>query len=114
MSLLWATRGRVWGFRFIRTAGLSDPLPTYEKAFSGTEDDLEIWRRLGNTVAARLLDPEGRKDQSGRPIFHDFVVEGDTAEGLNSTHEGRQRLWSLVAEEYECIYDSRTPPKSHE
>lgn len=113
MSLIWATRGRAWGFRFIRTAGLSDPLPTYEEAFTGTEDDLEVWRRLGNTVVARLLDPEGRKDQSGRLIFHDFVVDGVTAEGLNSTHDGQLRLWSLVAEEYARIYDSLTPPRSH-
>ena len=32
-SVIWATRGRTWGFRFLLDAGLSDPLADYERAF---------------------------------------------------------------------------------
>ena len=34
MSLIWATRGRTWGFRFLRDGGFPDPLPVYDLAFS--------------------------------------------------------------------------------
>ena len=39
MTLIWATRGRTWGFRFLRDGGLEDPLDTYEEAFAGIELD---------------------------------------------------------------------------
>ena len=29
--LIWATRGRSWGFRFLLKGGLSDPLMAYER-----------------------------------------------------------------------------------
>lgn len=113
MSLIWATRGRTWGFRFVRNAGVSDPLHAYESAFSGTEDDPEVCRRRGDTVAIRLRDPEGRKDQSGRVILHEIVVEGDPAEGVNSVQDGLEKVWPVVAGEYEQIYDSPVPPLTH-
>lgn len=110
MSLIWATRGRTWGFRFLRNASVADPLPVFEAAFYGIEDDPEVWRRLGQTVAIRIRDPEGRKDQSGRIILHEFVIEGDMTAGLNSTQDGRDKIWPLVAGEYGRIYNSSGPP----
>lgn len=114
MSLIWATRGRTWGFRFVRNAEMVDPLPVYEVAFSGIEDEPEVCRRRDATVALRFIDPCGRKDQSGRVILHEFVITGDTTEGLNSTEDGLQRIWPLVAGEFERIYDlHRPPPAQH-
>ena len=110
MSLLWATRGRTWGFRFLRTAGHSDPLPAYEDAFSGLDEQPEACRRTGRRVALRLLDPEGRTDQSGRIIVHEFVLEGPTAHGVETTDDGRERIWPLVSAEYETVYGSPTGP----
>ena len=37
-EFIWATRGRTWGFRFLRTAGRVDPLKLYEAAFRGDLD----------------------------------------------------------------------------
>lgn len=110
MSLLWATRGRTWGFRFLRTAGLTDPLPAYEDAFSGIGDEPEICRRSGSQVALRLRDPHGRKDQSGRMIVHDFVLRGSAAVGVDSVRGGLETVWPLVEEEYAQVYDSSAPP----
>lgn len=110
MSLLWATRGRAWGFRFLRTAGLPDPLPAYESAFSAVGGEPEACRQAGSRVALRLSDPEGRKDQSGRLIVHEFVLSGDVAHGVDSVRDGLETIWPLVAEEYEGVYDSPTPP----
>lgn len=110
MSLLWATRGRTWGFRFLRTAGHADPLPVYEDAFSGLEEQPETCRRSGRCVALRLLDPEGRRDQSGRLIVHEFVLEGAEAQSVETADDGRERIWPLVAAEYAQVYDSPTAP----
>lgn len=110
MNLIWATRGRAWGFRFLRTAGTEDPLPMYEAIFAGLESEPEVWRRVGNAVAVRISDPEGRKDQSGRDVFHDFVLNGDAAQGINSRDDFLKTIWPLLAEDYQKIYDSPQPP----
>ena len=74
MSLIWVTRGRTWGFRFLRDGGFKDPLPVYEEAFSGVEDEPEVWNRVGEKVALRFPDPLERKDLAGRVIPHDFEI----------------------------------------
>ena len=52
MSLIWATRGRTWGFRFLRDGGFEDPLPVYDSAFAGIESGPSAIHRVGGTVAA--------------------------------------------------------------
>jgi hypothetical protein len=79
MSLIWATRGRTWGFRFLLKGDFKDPLQEYEKAFAGTDSDQELCRRTGDTVALRFPDPEGRKDTAGRvtpPRLRDLRPSG--------------------------------------
>ena len=44
MRFIWATRGRDWGFKFLRDGGFSDPLPIYEAAFEGTDPSLSTLR----------------------------------------------------------------------
>ncbi|MCW5951065.1 MAG: hypothetical protein KIT69_02240 [Propionibacteriaceae bacterium] len=61
MNLIWATRGRSWGFRFLLDGGFADPLPTYEQAFAGLEDDRAVCRKAGGRLALRFPDPLGRK-----------------------------------------------------
>ena len=39
-GLIWATRGRTWGFRFLLDGGQADPLTTYERAFARLPDEL--------------------------------------------------------------------------
>lgn len=112
MSLTWLTRGRSWGFRFLRRPGDSDPLVAYEQAFSGCEDDQEVFRRSHDAVALRFPDPEGRKDEAGRPIAHDFVLTGALATEVNSIEEGISRVWPLVQDEYAQAYDAATPPSA--
>ena len=109
---IWATRGRDWGFRFLRTGGLSDPLPTYEAAFVEIADVPEGWCRTGETVAVRFPDPQQRCDASGRVIPHDFVLFGRWAEGVDSVESGRQRIWDEVSDEFEVVWDRETPPPS--
>lgn len=89
MRFIWATRGRDWGFTFLRDGGLTDPLPTYEAAFAGTNPTL---------TTLRFNDPEGRTDRAGRVIEHDFVFLDPTE---NPTAED---VWQLVADEFARKY----------
>lgn len=112
MSMIWATRGKTWGFRFLRRGGLSDPLPSYEAAFAELEGQPEGLARVGDRVALRFPDPEGRTDRAGRVIPHDFVLSGDLAARVHSVADGIAEVWPLVAEEYAGVWDLATPPPS--
>jgi hypothetical protein len=111
MSLIWSTRGRTWGFRFLHTADYADPLPIYSAAFSGIEDEPQAWRRVGATaelpelVALRFPDPEGRKDRAGRVIPHEFVLFPPEADEINSVEDGIRLIWPRVAEEFARVWD---------
>jgi len=111
---IWATRGRTWGFRFLRTGGLADPLSAYEDAFSAVGDQPEVWKREGDKCALRFPDPEGRRDAAGRVIPHDFVLLGSWAEIVDSLEAGRQQIWPEVAAEFEALWDSDHPPRAED
>ncbi len=112
MRLLWATRGRTWGFRFLRDGGLPDPLPTYDAAFSGVEDEPEVCRRGAESVALRFPDPLGRQDAAGRVIPHEFVAFRPSADELDSVEAGLRLVWPLVADEYAQVWGLPQPPLS--
>lgn len=113
MSLIWASRGRAWGFRFLRRGDFTDPLPEFDRIFSAVEDEPEAWRRVGDTVAVRFLDPLGRKDAAGRVIPHYFVVFPPLADRIESVEDGIQELWPLVAIEFAEVWDlPKAPPPS--
>lgn len=109
-SLIWATRGRSWGFRFLLNGGQSDPLLDYERSFADLEDEPTTWRRVAGKVALRLPDPLGRKDAAGRVIPHEFVVAGDLADEIGSIEDGLHRIWPLVADAYARVWDADIPP----
>lgn len=111
---IWVTRGRTWGFRFLRRGGLSDPLDLYEDLFSAIADQPEAWRRVGDKVALRFPDPEDRRDGSGRVIPHDFVLFDSWAEGVDSLEAGRDRIWPEVASEFEIIWADDGSPSTRE
>lgn len=110
MNLIWATRGRTWGFRFLWDGGFQDPLLEYEEAFRGREGSAEVWQRIDDAVAVRFQDPLGRKDAAGRVVPHDFVVFSPLAERITSVDDGLGILWPLVADEYAGVWDLPTPP----
>lgn len=109
-SYIWATRGRTWGFRFLRDGGLKDPLSVYEAAFSEIRDEPEAFGRVADKVAVRFVDPEGRQDASGRVIPHDFVLLGPWGEFVDSVEDGFRLIWPLVADEFERVWEEPAPP----
>jgi hypothetical protein len=110
--LIWATRGRSWGFRFLLDAGLADPLPAYERAFAGLVDAPTVWHRAGHEAALRLPDPQGRRDSAGRVIPHEFVVFGDLAASVDSIDDAIEQIWPLVERAYDRVWDADTSPTS--
>ncbi len=112
MNLIWATRGRTWGFRFLLDGGYPDPLPVHEEAFAGLEDEREACRRLGERVALRFPDPLLRTDQAGRVIPHYFVAWGPVADGVASVEDGLQKIWPLIAGIYDQAWEAKLPPSA--
>jgi hypothetical protein len=112
MNLIWATRGRTWGFRFLWNGGLSDPLPEYDSVFKGVEDEAEVYHRVNGKFALRFPDPLGRKDAAGRVIPHEFVVTGMLADRIDSVEQGYKLVWPMVAEEYAQAWDQPKPPSA--
>lgn len=110
MSLIWATRGRDWGFRFLLKGDFEDPLPIYDEAFSGVEDEQEVCHRVGEKLALRFPDPLGRKDAAGRVIPHDFVVFSPLADKVDSIEDGRREVWPLVRGRFSRVWRSPKPP----
>lgn len=108
--LIWATRGRSWGFRFLLKGGLSDPLLVYERSFADLQDEPTTCHRAAGKVALRFPDPLGRRDASGRVIPHEFVLFGDLADDIESVEDGLQQVWPLVAEAYAAVWDTERPP----
>lgn len=105
MNLIWATRGREWGFRFLRDGGFADPLPEYDAAFAGIGAGPSACHRVGAMVAVRFLDPSGRKDSAGRVIPHEFVVFPPLSDQIETVDDALANVWPLVAEEYETVWD---------
>ena len=108
-SVIWATRGRTWGFRFLLDAGLSDPLADYERAFGDLRDAPTAWRRQNGQVALRFPDPLGRQDSAGRVIPHEFVLLGHLAATVDSVEDGLKRVWQLVSEMYARVWETPNP-----
>lgn len=112
MSLLWSTRGRAWGYRFLARGGHDDPLPVYEAAFDGTDPDGEFLIRRGDVAVLRMRDPQGRRDRSGREIIHDFLLDGEEAAMVTDLETARQIVWSMVGTTYDALWDAHDPLQS--
>ena len=110
MKLISATRGRTWGFRFLSNGGIDDPLLAYEDAFADRQTESTVCRRVGDKVALRFRDPDGRKDAAGRVIPHDFVVFAPLADAIDSVEDGLRVVWPLVADEFDRVWDLPNPP----
>ncbi len=112
MILLWATRGRDWGFRFLIRRDLVDPLPEYDRVFAGHYGQPEVCARVDGRVGLRFADPDDRKDSSGRAISHDFVLEGSLGNRVTSVDTGIEVVWPMVASRYATAWDSKAPPSA--
>ena len=111
MTLIWATRGRTWGHRFLLDGNYPDPLPVYDEVFSRVGDEWEVCLQIGERVALRFPDPLERKDLAGRIILHEFVIFAPLAAQVATVVEGIQRVWKQpgIADRYSEIWDLPDP-----
>lgn len=105
MKMIWATRGKHWGFRFLRDGGFPDPLPEYEKAFGEYSSETELWVKSPERIALRFGDPLQRKDSAGRLITHDFVIYGQDSDFFDSFETTQRMVWSDASQEYARVWD---------
>lgn len=110
VGLIWATRGRTWGFRFLLDGGVPNPLALYESAFVGAEHETALFRRSDSRVTLRLPDPLGRTDSARRLIPHDFVIMGPRATTIGSIDDGFREIWPVVAGAYADVWQGKAPP----
>jgi len=101
-GLIWLTRGKSWGFRFVLEGGLPDTLPEYERV---DQDEPAACDRVAGAVALRFSDPQERRDASGRVIPHDFVVPDELGLAIETVDDGIEIVWPLVAGDYDRIWD---------
>jgi hypothetical protein len=118
-SLLWSTRGRSWGFRFLhlpegRLAG-EDWDAVYQRVFANNDHVPARFRgsmrmrdgRAVAYVAARFFDDkEVWKDAAGRTVPHEMllVVETDEAEAIAAT-DWPATLMDHVRDTYKGVFD---------
>lgn len=107
-SYIWATRGRLWGFRFLRDGGFADPLPIYEAAFAGVADQRQVAKRVGGAIVLRFPDPKGRQDHARRVISHDFVIRSTGTSELPAIDDAARVAWESVSAEYDHLWDAPT------
>jgi len=111
MTLIWASRGQHWGFRFLLRGGFTDPLPQYDAVFSEAESEPSIFVRVDSKVGLRFGDPLQRKDAAGRTIPHEFVVFPPFADKIDSVEKGIELVWPLVADDYAAVWNQPDPPR---
>lgn len=112
MRFIWVTRGKTWGFRVLRTAGLSDAFEAYESAFAGIEADPEVVQRADDRLAVRFPDPEGRQDRAGRVISHEFVLLPPLEGAVDSVEAARAFVWPQVEAVFRDAWDAPQAPAS--
>jgi hypothetical protein len=112
--MIWATRGRRWGFRFLLDGDEPDPLPAYERAFVGLDGESSVFRRAGHAVAVRFPDPQGRRDEAGRIIPHDLVVRPPLADQVRTLEDGLELFGRLLDDAYTRMVDEPRPPTPEE
>ena len=113
-DVIYSSRNKRQGFSFRRDGNLPDPFTEYDQAFGGNPDADELFRRYGKDnekVAARFLDPEGRRDSAGRVIPHEVIVPKSMASGINDLDDVRSKIWPSLKDEYARGYD--TPQRGH-
>jgi len=91
----------------VHTSGV-DVTTRSTQARCAIEDKPAAWHRSDEKIAVRFPDPEGRLDEAGRVIPHEFVLFGNWAQENSSLEDIVQLVWPLVAEEFKEVWDKPT------
>lgn len=103
-DIIHIARGKSKGYRFQKKGGVADPLLALPRAVSDDKAPPGYFERFGTQgekVAASFNDPEGRKDFSGRPIFHTVVVPKHLSAGINNVDDVVTHIWPKIKHTYD-------------
>jgi hypothetical protein len=114
-NILWSTRGYYWGFlRLLQPANPQiDWLLPYEEMFrEATSYEPEYYsgkirlsaKDIKKYVAIRFVDPEERKDYSGRPITHEVALLGEDSDTFHDFESFKKAVWDYLAPIYDEVY----------
>jgi hypothetical protein len=112
-DIVHIARGKYKGYAVLKNGNLPDYLPEIRKAnlLDGEYTRLQPgeYRRYGaNLEKAGLsfLDPEGRKDFSGRTIVHDVILPKEHTHDVTDFESAKNKAWSLVKDNFDEFYKS--------
>ncbi len=107
IGIVHSSRGKNGGYTFPQRGGLDNP---GEEMIKAGLDRMKVgeFKRYGERsekVAARYLDPEGRKDFSGRLIGHDVVLPESMAKNVSNLSDVEAMTWPLIKDVYQVLWD---------
>ena len=104
-DIIHATRGKDYGFRFIKKGGLPDPLQAYESAFS-ERPDAGLFNRLDDgRIALSFMDPQGRRDHAGRVIPHEVIIPKSMSGDIKDHADAVAKVWPELEKTYRYMKD---------
>lgn len=116
-SLIHFSRGKNVGLRFLKQGGIPlTVLSEYDRSGLneggsmsgyGSVDTIQKYGIAGaEKIAAKLTDPSGRKDFSGRPIVHDIIIPKIMSAGINTIDDVKEKIWPLLKPDYDALYSA--------
>lgn len=106
VGIVHSSRGKNLGYTFLQHGGMSNPGEEFIKAGFGNGG--ETFKRYGSRsekVAARFLDPLGRKDFSGRLIGHDVIIPEFMAHDVHNIEDAKNKTWPLIKDIYQAYWE---------
>lgn len=112
-SVIHLARGKNRGLTFQKKGDTPDFFKVFDKMGMNTNQEHEFLQKASDgsgRIAARFIDPEGRRDRSSRPISHDVVIPRSMSDGINSLDDVKSKIWPHLKDTYDQFYqDSLTP-----
>lgn len=110
-SILHVARGKNVGFRFLKEGGIPSTMITeYDKSGlgEGSQHAGEVFQKYGaagaEKIAARIIDPQGRKDHASRAIKHDIIIPASMTNGIHNLADVKEKIWPLLSTDYDASY----------
>lgn len=107
-------RAKHKGLTFIQQGGTPDYFAIFDKAGMNTAPEHELFQKIADgtgNIAARFLDPEGRRDHAGRNISHDVVIPRTMASGVENLDDVKTKIWPHLKDAYDTFWQENLTPK---